>query len=243
MFVRILSSSFCITVIVFCALPVAAQVGVDTGLWEFVPEREHHQAIVQINSSGAFGTGVIIMVDDAKPHRGGFEGYCLTAYHVVENDDDSGKIKIKYQNGEAAKDCRVIAFDKDNDVAIIWVWVPADIKPVSVADIPIEADQYLEISGLGGGSEVECCIRHFVTSATFPTDKETIYANVALLPGDSGGPGFNEQREVVGIVSGGWFWIDGRVKDNDGREVRTTWPARLSNTAPIHQLLADLVQK
>ena len=216
------------------------QVGIDTTLWEFIPGAEHHVAVVQVNSGNGIGTGVIIRVDMDKPVADGFEGYCLTAYHVVANDNNQRQIRIKYQNGRGAKECKVVAFDEKNDIAIVWVWVPQGLSPAIVAENSLAAGQPLQISGLGGGSELECCIRHFQAESTFPTNENTIFANVPLLPGDSGGPGFNVNGHVVGIVSGGWFWIDGAVTDREGREVKTTWPARLSNTKPINDLLADI---
>lgn len=219
---------------------LSAQVGTDTKLWEFIEDAAHHKAIVEIGSGNGIGTGVIVHVNLNKPVADGFEGYCLTAYHVVQNDNGRREITVTYQNGRRARQCKVEAYDESNDIALVWVWVPADISPASIAHEPIRRGEYLEISGLGGGSELKCCIRHFKTEATFPTSKETIFANVPLLPGDSGGPGFNAHHEVVGIVSGGWFWIDGEVKDNNGRELQATWPARLSNTAPIHDLMARL---
>ena len=216
------------------------QVGVNSSLWNFTVRSQHHGAIVQVDSSGGMGTGVIIRVDMDKPVKDGFQGYCLTAYHVVENDKNRRQIRVTYQNGRRARNCLVVASDKENDVALLWVWVPQGIMPANVADEPLASGKYLEISGLGGGSDLDCCIRHFVTQTTWPTNDDTIFADVALLPGDSGGPAFNDKQQVVGIVSGGWFWFDGKVKNSRGKEIKTTWPARLCNVAPIHQLLASV---
>ena len=69
---------------------------------------------------------------------------------------------------------------------------------------------------------------------------EKIFADVPLLPGDSGGPVFNSNREVVGVISGGWFWYDAGVKLPNGSKIRPTWPARASNIDPIRVLMANI---
>ena len=231
--------------IVWMGMPGAsdslAQVGLDSPLWQFTEDSEHHRSIVQVSSQGGVGTGVIVLVDKEKPVEDGYQGYCLTAYHVVENDQGRRDVSVTYQSGRRSSNCMVVASDEKNDVALVWVWVPPGVVSAKVASQPMIRGQYLEIAGLGGGSKLECCLRHFQTSTTYPTNNNTIFADVSLLPGDSGGPAFNEQREVVGVVSGGWFWFDGDVKDGNGNTIKPTWPARLCNVAPIQKLLAQLV--
>ena len=217
-----------------------AQVGRDSGLWEWTPLAAHHQAIVEISSGGGTGTGVLISVNKDKPVKGGFEGYCLTAWHVVQDDLESAGVKVRFRNGRKAKRCRVVECDESKDIALIWTWVPADIEPAKLADKPIERGDTLEFAGLGGGSELKCCVRHFSAKASPPSTIEKIFADVPLLPGDSGGPVFNSANEVVGIISGGWFWWNSGVKTDNGAFVRTTWPARASNIGPIQSMVAAL---
>ncbi len=216
------------------------QVGRGSGLWEWTPLATHHQAIVEISSGGGSGTGVLISVDKDKPIANGFEGYCLTAWHVVQDDIESSKVKVRFRNGRKAKRCRVVECDESKDIALIWTWVPDGIEPAKLAEKPIERGDTLEFAGLGGGSELKCCIRHFSAKASPPSTIEKIFADVPLLPGDSGGPVFNSQNEVVGIISGGWFWWNSGVKTDSGTFVRTTWPARASNIGPIHTMVAAL---
>ena len=218
---------------------LCAQVGKDSGLWEWTKVAPHHQAIVEIKSGDGTGTGVVISVNKDKKIKDGYEGYCLTAYHVVENDDKKGEIRVKFRNGRKSKGCRVVEFDEEKDVALIWVWVPETIQPAKLASQPIKGGDRVEMAGLGGGSSLDCCIRHFSAVASNPSTGEKIFADVPLLPGDSGGPVFNEANEVVGIISGGWFWYDSGVRTKTGNYLRTTWPARASNVVPIRTLIAD----
>jgi len=220
--------------------PVFAQVGKGTGLWHWTQkDATHHQSIVQIDAGDGAGTGVVIHVDKDKPIKDGYEGYCLTASHVVQDVlDDS--IKIHFRNGRRAKGCRVIERDGERDIALVWAWIPADIEPAKLAKQAIKAGDKLEFAGLGGGSDLRTCLRHFSGTASHPSTMEKIFADVPLLPGDSGGPVFNQNREVVGIISGGWFWWDGGVKMPNGSEIKATWPARASNIDPIRVLVAKL---
>jgi len=220
-----------------------AQVGRDSGLWEWTKVAPHHEAIVQITSGGGTGTGVVISVNKNKPIKDGYEGYCLTAWHVVQDDNGAGKVRVKYRNGRKAKTCRVVQHDESKDVALLWIWVPNDIEPASLATESIKGGDDLELAGLGGGSDLKCCIRHFSAVASPPSSGEKIFADVPLLPGDSGGPVFNEKHEVVGIISGGWFWFDGGVKTNAGFDIKTTWPARASNVGPIKILMAKMQEE
>ncbi len=225
------------------ASSASAQVGKDSGLWEWTKVAAHHSAIVEVHSGGGSGTGVLISIDEDKKIGNGYEGYVLTAWHVVQEDVNAAKprIKVKFRKQKVgSKGCRVVQYDEHKDVALIWVWVPEDIKPVPMATQPIESGDKLEFAGLGGGSKLDCCIRHFSATASSPSSLEKIFADVPLLPGDSGGPVFNEDKEVVGIISGGWFWFNSGLKTDGNQSIRTTWPARASNVGPLKSLIAKL---
>ena len=223
------------------SLPKQTQpVGMDSGLWEWTPLAPHHQSIVEVTCNGGVGTGVVIEIDKEKRISDGHEGYVLTAWHVVEDDNGEGQIKVSYRSGIGAKKCRIVHADEQKDIALLWVWVPDGIPAAKLGTDPIEAGNSLEFAGLGGGSQLKCCIRHFSATASSPSSLEKIFADVPLLPGDSGGPVFNEKHEVVGIISGGWFWFNSGVISPSGNSIRTTWPARASNIGPIQTLMAKL---
>ncbi len=215
-----------------------AQTGRDTNLWTWSTGAANDQAIVQVFSDGGFGTGTIVHVDRASPAGDGFQGLCLTAWHVVKSDRDRREIKVTYKNGKSAKNCMVVAHDEPNDIALIWVWVPATIVPAPLAAAGVVMGDPLEFAGLGGGSKRDCCLRHFTAVAAMTTGPNTIFADAALLPGDSGGPVFNQAGQLTGVISGGWFWWDGGVKAGNGVAVQATWPARASNLGPIVAVLA-----
>ena len=225
---------------VFLTQSALGQIGKETELWQWTAVAQHHAAIVQVTSNGGIGTGVVIGVNREKKIKDGYEGYCLTAYHVVKDDKKKNEIAVMFRNGRKSRGCSIVEFDEEADVALIWVWIPDGIEPAKFATTAVQNGDKLEFAGLGGGSDLQCCLRHFSGSASRPSGTKKIFADVPLLPGDSGGPVFNDAHELVGIISGGWFWWDGGVKRPDGSTLNATWPARASNLAPIRTLMSNV---
>lgn len=205
-------------------------------IWQATATAPHHDSIVKIILKNGTGTGVVVRIDESKPVSDGYLGYCLTAYHVVKEDGFNGNIRVEYRNGRRATGARTVAFDEANDLALIWVWIPSSIPSASLATVPIEPKAQLEFVGLGGGVSLDCCLRHFTAHAAISSNPNTIFADVALLPGDSGGGVFNQQNQLVGIISGGWFWF--QTSSNSIAVQTATWPGRACNLEPIQKLLS-----
>jgi len=201
---------------------VTQPVGKGSGLWEWTPYAKYHDTIVEVSTEHGSGTGVLIRVNKSKEIKGGYEGLVLTAWHVVQDDAIGGKIKVTYR------------------MALLWVWVPKGIEPAELATAAVKRGDELELVGLGGGTKLADCVRCFRAEASPPSTIEKIFADVPLLPGDSGGPVFNSKHQVVGIISGGWFWWDSGLKTASGNYIRTTWPARASNVGPLQSMLTKL---
>lgn len=215
-----------------------AQVGLETGHWNWTNPQPHHDSVVEVLTPSGNGTGVVIMVCDDKPFKEGHEGFVLTAWHVIQDHAKSREIKVGYRNGKRAAGCKVVEYDKEMDIALLWVWVPESVAAAKLASESICHGTTLEFAGLGGGSNLKDNLRHFSGVASSPSNQQKIFADVSLLPGDSGGPVFNDRNEVVGVISGGWFWWDGGVVATATKShVPTTWPARACNVAPIQKLL------
>ena len=206
--------------------------------WHWLPRGAHHASVVKVTVDEAVGTGVVVRVDRDKPAKHGYEGYVLTAAHVFDFDRKTRGIKVTYPNGRRSKDCSIRHLDKENDLALLWVWVPESSVPASMAMREATRGDALEFSGLGGGIELTA-LRNFEATAADPTDGQMIYADVSLLPGDSGGPIFKEGK-LVGIISGGWFWWDDPRKDAGQFPQPITWPARAANLQAIQSLVGRL---
>lgn len=217
-----------------------APVGTGTGLWDWSDDGPHHDSVVEISSEAGAGTGVLISTDRTRIFKKGHLGYVLTAWHVIKNDIVDGKLKVRYRNRVETRECTVVKHSEEKDIAIVRVWVPLGIREARLASVPIERGDQLELVGLGGGTNLANCVRAFKSAASPPSSVDKIFADVPLLPGDSGGPIFNSRREVVGVISGGWFWWDSGVTAPDGASMRTTWPARASNVVPIRRMLDTL---
>ncbi len=215
-------------------------VGTGTGLWDWSDAGPHHDAVVEISSAAGAGTGVLIATDRSSPFKKGHVGHVLTAWHVIKNDIVNGKLKVRYRNRAETRDCKVVLHSEEKDIALVRVWVPLGIREARLATSPIKRGDHLELVGLGGGTNLTSCVRAFKSAASPPSSVDKIFADVPLLPGDSGGPIFNSRQEVVGVISGGWFWWDSGVIAPDGSIMRTTWPARASNVLPIRRMLKDL---
>ena len=218
----------------------SAQVGSETDHWDWTPSAKHHESIVKVATEFGSGTGVLVHVFESRPVAKGFEGLCLTANHVIADDNGKQKIKVVYQNGKRAKDCKVISVDEELDIALLWVWVPESVNAATIAPVEVAVGESLEFCGLGGGSTLDL-IRHFNSESESPTNSKMIFASVPLLSGDSGGPIFNSNSQLVGIISGGWFWFDGGVKSRNGHNISVTWPARACNRDRLAELVANAV--
>lgn len=195
---------------------------ISESLWDWTPKSDHHKPIVQIIANGNIGTGTVVTED----------GKILTVWHIVESNPYNDNISILFTNGFRSK-ARAIYSNKDNDIAVLHcAAVPVSIKPAKIASA-LPAGEELEICGLGGNTPVTSCIRHFKANRIrFLTDDNILCADAPLIPGDSGGPIFNKNHEIVGVVSGGSKWYDRNVFSVNKRKLPVTWPTRSSCTVP-----------
>ena len=234
-----MNTQYLLVAIILCCSPGIALAQEERGpsLWQWTDKASHHESIVKISIDGAVGTGVVVFKDLDQPSGSGYLGQCLTALHVVARDKGRKAIRVSYRNGRVSKNCEVVFKDAKLDVALLKVWIPDDIPAANVASMRIQPGDPIEFTGLGGGTKLKL-LRHFRSKAADPTDKSQIYANVSLLPGDSGGAVFNKKNELVGIVSGGWFWWhDQRVTRSTTTNTQATWPARACNLDGLQTLI------
>jgi len=169
-----------------------------------------------VSVSCNLGTGRGCVVEKVLQPDGSYLGKVLTAAHVVEPMQViyNGKtafvvpeFTIKFSNGKTSKALSVVELRKagEGDTALIACVVPADIDAVEYGDI---TEGETVVWHLQGGN-VEAPIR--------VVEGKSLYCDLLLQPGDSGGP-VSKDGKVVGVVSGGWFWIKGSKS--------STWPAK-----------------
>lgn len=239
-------SSFLIILLVSLMVGSAsAQIGKETDLWEWTPKSDHHASIVAILNQEKFGTGFVIEVEEnTKPDEKvkWVIGKCVTAFHVISDENDNAHIgvvqngRISFTNEWTIMSYSILAADPENDVAVIQTHVPSNIQPVKLGD-SVHANEEIEIVGLGGGSKLTES-RHFSSKVHRTSDTAVIRANCFFMSGDSGGPVFNKNKEVVGLNRQVWFfWEHHEVKDVTGLKATIGWPGHITSIDPIKKLI------
>jgi serine protease Do len=144
---------------------------------------------------------------DTPPSRGvgsGFiispDGYILTNTHVVQN---ASKITVRLTDRREF-DAKVIGTDERTDVAVIKIVAKGDLPTVKLGDSDkLRPGQW--VLAIGSPFTFENSVTAGVVSGTARTVGEAyvpfIQTDVAVNPGNSGGPLFNLNGEVVGINS------------------------------------------
>ena len=156
-----------------------------------------HPAVARIvvpeQGAISFGSGTLIDV------RENF-GLVITNWHVVRDASDT--IEVKFPDGFMSK-ARALKVDSDWDLAALIVWRPQGIQPVSIAARAPRPGDPLTICGYGQGN-YRCatgrCTQYYAPRLDFP--RHMVELDVEARQGDSGGPIFNEQGELAGVLFG-----------------------------------------
>ncbi len=155
-----------------------------------------HPAVARIvvpeQGATAYGSGTLIDV------RENF-GLVITNWHVVR--DSTGTIEVLFPGGFTSK-ARALKVDADWDLAALVIWRPS-IEPVSIAGVAPRPGDRLTICGYGQGN-YRCatgrCTQYYAPRIDFP--RHMVELDVEARQGDSGGPIFNEQGELAGVLFG-----------------------------------------
>lgn len=142
----------------------------------------------------------------------------VTAKHVIKGgrDDASSRIPmIHFSNDRKVKATAIIREWDDRDLAIVRVDVPADIEPVAVAAELGEKHHYWNLE------KARVDLRHSISQ------KRTHVFDAKPRPGESGGPVLSDGK-LVGVVEGGWFWLE---------EKPYTWPLRIARADVVVEYL------
>jgi V8-like Glu-specific endopeptidase len=132
-------------------------------------------------------------------------GYITTCYHVIE---DATEITVRGINSDFDKkyNAKIIASDKSNDLAILKVEceLESSIKYSMKWDI---SDVGQEVFTLGYplkttmGEEIKLTNGIISSKSGFQGDVTTYQMTVPVQPGNSGGPLFDKNGYVIGVVS------------------------------------------
>ena len=130
------------------------------------------------------------------------DGYVVTNYHVVEGN---GTITVETNDGKQYK-ATIVGYDDLNDVALLKVDAQ-DLKPVTLgsSDELIVGDQVAAIGNPLGKLTSTLTVGYIsakerdVNTSGFAVNM--LQTDAAINSGNSGGPLFNMQGEVVGITT------------------------------------------
>ena len=202
---------------VAAAAPVAAQspwgwalTGNPTANWspEAVADYLHtgqtpHPAVCRIvapeHAGTSLGSGVLV---DANRSQ----GLVLTNWHVIR--ESRAAVLVQFPDGFQSAGT-VIRWDEAWDLAAIVIWKP-EATPVALAGEAPRPGERLTIAGFGRGSyreESGACTEYLSPGGGYP--KEFVELQATARQGDSGGPIFNDRRELAGVLFG----------QNDGRTI------------------------
>jgi hypothetical protein len=146
------------------------------------------------NRSGFKGNGTGFLLNKS--------GYIATNYHVVES---ASEIYVEINNKDYK--CKVIDLDKINDLAILKIINQPNLTSHSIftrnssetgSDIFVLGFPYA-LSLLG--NEIKLTDGKISSQSGFQGENKTFQISAPIQPGNSGGPLFNKDGNIIGIVS------------------------------------------
>ena len=170
-----------------------------------------HPAVARIRSlesnATSFGSGTLV-------YRQGKQGILITNDHVIKDAQD--EILVTFPNGFRSS-AKVVATDPRWDLAALLIWAP-EIQSVVITDNPAKPGDTLTIAGYGSGryqASSGICSQYVSPGTNQP--REMVELRTVARQGDSGGPIFNQNGELAGVLFGaGWRTTagsySGRVK-------------------------------
>jgi serine protease Do len=176
---------------------------------------------LQQKKVNSLGSGFIISKD----------GYIVTKYHVIENSEE---IVANLYDGKKFK-AKLVGFDKKTDLALLKISTSYDLKYVKFGDSSKSriGDWVIVIGnpfGLGGSVSVGI-ISANSRSIISGQGSDFIQTDAAINRGNSGGPLFNIQGEVIGIATA--------IFSTSGGNIGIGFANTLESALPIIKELKD----
>jgi serine protease Do len=197
---------------------------IDGGVWNPAPAASLPIPPVTPPSQWLKGTATVVVNRGLKVENGsaqpdivigsGFfissDGYLLTNHHVIESEVEPGtstssKLSIRLPGSKGERlPAKVIGWDRNLDVALLKAeYHPEYVFTFGTGPDPIPG-QRLQALGSPGG--LEATLTEGIVSAVqrpLLAVGEVLQIDVAVNPGNSGGPLVDSQGQVVGIVFAG----------------------------------------
>ena len=177
-------------------------------VWEFMEYDEFSKSALRIEVTCIYegvdkcghASGVIISVNPDKKHptiEGMCRGHVITCAHVTPSN--VVEVDIEYQNG-MKEIATVLIRSAESDLALLETWVPTDFKAIQ----PAFGCKYGDVvRGCGYGLITDYTIPRYFECEVFRSSRLLIVLLEDAVPGDSGGPIFNSEGELLGLISCG----------------------------------------
>ncbi len=155
-------------------------------------------AVVAVVSADGHGTGSIIRED----------GHVLTCAHVLGSSAQAGGqgVQVVFQGG-AALDARVLAVDTTADLALLKIEAGRPLPWIAIGDLAhVEVGD--PVVAIGHPKGFGWTLNEGIVSNLFvfrdgKKDPSIIQTQVPLNPGNSGGPLFDREGRIIGVVAQG----------------------------------------
>ncbi|HEX5335755.1 MAG TPA: trypsin-like peptidase domain-containing protein, partial [Propionicimonas sp.] len=157
----------------------------------------------ETGSGIAAGTGMILTAD----------GQVLTNYHVVAGSD---KVSVTVADSGNTYTATVVGFDQARDVALLQLKDASGLTTVTVDKDQVAVGDAIAAVGnaSGGGELVKAAGKVTATDQSLTVSSDSpwgssedlsglVETNARAVPGDSGGPMFDSQNEVLGMTTAG----------------------------------------
>jgi Trypsin-like peptidase domain len=167
--------------------------------------------ITDVGSSILTGRGVVVSPE-----------LVVTAEHVVKHQEQYYLPLVRFSNGAEVRASELKLRWPDRDMLLLKVRVPSDIP--SIAIDPEEPTEAWSFDLQFQKRQYKWCI----------ANQGSNYFDYTPQSGESGGPVFSK-RGLVGVVSGGWFWLEGRKN--------CTWPLRAGRTDVLKEYVQEKVSQ
>lgn len=175
-------------------------------------------------------------------------GIIATNAHVVENSSKI-EINIKNENGENTYIAKILIQDKANDVALLEITDP-DFN--GFKELPYQLKENGDVGGdvftigfplntiMGDNFKVNNGIIN--ANSGIADDMRYYQISIALQPGNSGGPLFDENGDVIGITSAGLNGnAIGQNIQNVNYAIKSSYLLNLYNMLPNHSKMESKI--